>query len=131
MSGTVGGMTHGPPPPLEVEEKGENYCLGFSILGIEGKSPFVRKNEDDLDEDELIEIFDDEIEDGNGRKEEYLGVEEKFVETNSRKMNKEGYKDDEVFTKAAREIVVSCAKKVLGEGSKVNMDEIAYDEGTE
>ncbi|MCD7473492.1 hypothetical protein HAX54_015393 [Datura stramonium] len=50
--------------------------------------------------DEVIEISDDEIEDGNGRKEESLGVEEKFVETN-------------------------------GEGRKVNMNAIVYDEGTE
>ncbi|MCD7467569.1 hypothetical protein HAX54_005090 [Datura stramonium] len=65
----------GPPPLPEVAEKGENYCLGFSVLGTEGKSPFVRKNEDNFDGDEVIEISDDEIEDGNGRKKESLGVE--------------------------------------------------------
>ncbi|MCD7467567.1 hypothetical protein HAX54_005088 [Datura stramonium] len=51
----------GPPPPLEVAEK-------------EGKSPLVRKNEGDFDGDEVIENSNYEIEDGNGRKEESLGV---------------------------------------------------------
>ncbi|MCD7467568.1 hypothetical protein HAX54_005089 [Datura stramonium] len=63
----------GPPLPPEVAEKGENYCLGFSVLGTEGKSPVVRKNEDDVDGDEVIEIFDNETEDENGRKEESVG----------------------------------------------------------
>ncbi|MCD7473489.1 hypothetical protein HAX54_015390 [Datura stramonium] len=42
----------GPPTPPEVAENGENYCLGFYVLGKEGKSPFVRKNDDDFDGDE-------------------------------------------------------------------------------
>ncbi|MCD7473488.1 hypothetical protein HAX54_015389, partial [Datura stramonium] len=42
----------------------------------------------------------------------------------------EGDKDDEGFTKAAKEIMASCAKNVLVEGSKVNTNEIIYDEGS-
>ncbi|MCD7473493.1 hypothetical protein HAX54_015394 [Datura stramonium] len=85
---TAHSQIHTIAKPPEVAKKGENYCFGLFVLGTEGMSPFVRKNEDDFDWDEVIEIFDDETEDENGRKEESLGDEEKFVETNNREMNK-------------------------------------------
>ncbi|MCD7448171.1 hypothetical protein HAX54_038728, partial [Datura stramonium] len=84
-----------PPPPPVAVEKGENHCLGFSILGIEDKSSFVRKNDEEhKNEVEVIEISNDETEDGNGGKEEFLGVEEKSVETDGGQVNKDSDNDE-------------------------------------
>nr|XP_016456781.1 PREDICTED: uncharacterized protein LOC107780717 [Nicotiana tabacum] len=48
----------GPSPPADVAEKGEYYCYGFSVLGLEGGgkslwSPFVKQNDDVAEEDEF------------------------------------------------------------------------------
>ncbi|KAK4367012.1 hypothetical protein RND71_014892 [Anisodus tanguticus] len=125
----------GPPPPPEVAAKGEYYCFGFSVLGIEGKSlwsPFVYKNdEDEFNVDEFIDIFDDEGEkDENGKKKESLGVEKEFVITNGGEVNMEGNKKFEISDDEAQKDENGRKEKSLGveeEFVKTNGGEV--DEG--
>ncbi|CAN4114844.1 unnamed protein product [Withania somnifera] len=117
----------GPPPPPEVAGKGEYYCFGFSVLGTEGKSvwsPFVakKKDEDEFDMDDIIEISDDDQEeDGNGGKKESLEVKKKLVKTNGGEVDK-GYTS---VKKKRIKLMAKSSNKVLGKGNKVNMKEIA------
>nr|XP_016473428.1 PREDICTED: uncharacterized protein LOC107795299 [Nicotiana tabacum] len=124
----------GPPPPDDVAEKGEYYCYGFSVLGLEGGggkslwSPFVKKNddvaveEDEFDVDEFIEISDGDDDDvvaeggENGIKDETLGVEKTFVKSNGTR-------------KKRIKMMAKSLKKVLGKGNRVNMNEVVYCEG--
>ncbi|MCE0482517.1 hypothetical protein HAX54_041328 [Datura stramonium] len=47
------------------ERRSENWWHGFFVLECRRQVLFVRKNEDDFDGDEVMDIFDDEIEDVN------------------------------------------------------------------
>ncbi|KAG5574563.1 hypothetical protein H5410_054697 [Solanum commersonii] len=72
------------------------------------------------DANEVIEISDDE-EDENGKKDQSLRVEEKFVETNDGEVDKE-----EGNFKKRINMMGKSLNKVLGKGNKVDMNKIVY-----
>uniref|UniRef100_M1BBN4 Dnajc14 protein n=1 Tax=Solanum tuberosum TaxID=4113 RepID=M1BBN4_SOLTU len=77
---------------------------------------------DKNDANEVIEISDDEEEDENGKKDQSLRVEEKFVETNGGEVDKE----EGNFKKRRIKMMGKSLNKVLGKGNKVDMNKIVY-----
>ncbi|WMV53283.1 hypothetical protein MTR67_046668 [Solanum verrucosum] len=82
---------------------------------------------DKNDANEVIEISDDEEEDENGKKDQSLRVEEKFVETNGGKVDKE----EGNFKKKRIKMMGKSLNKVLGKGNKVDMNKVVYHEGND